>query len=112
MIKARPDDCPDFTRCQTCQGAELFDPSIFALSMAEAAAIDPQQRLLLEAAQTAFQSAGREPEQLMESCVGVFVGQCQYDWGYKHCEPVIFHEVQSSCVGREASPSCSWRLTC
>ncbi|CAE7236638.1 ppsA, partial [Symbiodinium microadriaticum] len=62
------------------EGAELFDPSIFALSMAEAAAIDPQQRLLLEAAQTAFQSAGREPEQLMESCVGVFVGQCQYDW--------------------------------
>eukprot|EP00434_Breviolum_minutum_P009961 symbB.v1.2.008781.t1/scaffold514.1/size193457/7 len=61
-------------------GAELFDPSCFGLSPAEAAAIDPQQRLLLEAAQTAFTAAGRERDQLMGADVGVFVGQCQYDW--------------------------------
>ena len=34
----------------------------------------------LEAAQTAFMAAGREKEQLMGSEIGVFVGQCQYDW--------------------------------
>ena len=61
------------------EGAELFDPSCFALSAAEAATIDPQQRLLLEAAHTAFLTAGRDREQLMGSDVGVFVGQCQYD---------------------------------
>ncbi|CAE7256047.1 pikAII [Symbiodinium microadriaticum] len=62
------------------EGAELFDPSCFALSAAEAATIDPQQRLLLEAAHTAFLASGKEREQLMGSDVGVFVGQCQYDW--------------------------------
>ncbi|CAK9099313.1 Polyketide synthase PksJ (PKS) [Durusdinium trenchii] len=62
------------------EGAELFDPSCFGLSAAEASSIDPQQRLLLEAAHTAFTAAGRDKDQLMGAEVGVFVGQCQYDW--------------------------------
>ena len=61
------------------EGAELFDPSCFSLSAAEAATIDPQQRLLLEAAHTAFLAAGWERDRLMGADVGVFVGQCQYE---------------------------------
>ncbi|CAJ1343367.1 unnamed protein product, partial [Effrenium voratum] len=62
------------------EGAELFDPGCFGLSAAEAGTMDPQQRLLLEAAHTAFTNSGRDRDQLMGADVGVFVGQCQYDW--------------------------------
>ena len=75
----------ELKRGRLYRGAELFDPSCFGLSAAEAATIDPQQRLLLEAAHTAFLASGKEREQLMGSDVGVFVGQCQYDRGLKEC---------------------------
>ena len=61
-------------------GADLFDSSFFSLSAAEATTIDPQQRLLLEAAQVAFAASATSRDQLMGREVGIFVGQCQYDW--------------------------------
>jgi acyl transferase domain-containing protein/NADPH:quinone reductase-like Zn-dependent oxidoreductase/acyl carrier protein len=61
-------------------GAEMFDAGLFGLSGAEVKTIDPQQRLLLELAQLSFSAAGLEKASLMGADVGVFIGQCQYDW--------------------------------
>ena len=73
-------DCDGCSIPRLSTGAELFDSSFFSLSAAEAATIDPQQRLLLEAAQVSFAASGNGRDKLMGSDVGVFVGQCQYDW--------------------------------
>ena len=53
---------------------ELFDPSPFRISTAEASVMDPQQRLLLEYSYLAFLDAGYTKEDLQDQNVGVFIG--------------------------------------
>ena len=58
---------------------ELFDPSFFHISAAEASAMDPQQRMLLEYSWLAFQDAGYNKGSLQDRNVGVFVGIASSD---------------------------------
>jgi acyl transferase domain-containing protein len=60
---------------------ELFAASFFGISAAEAKTMDPQQRLLLEVTYDAFYRAGDDRRTLMGLMGGVFVGQCNNDWG-------------------------------
>ena len=60
---------------------EMFDASFFGISGTEAKTMDPQQRMLLEVSYDAFHRAGYDRKALMGSDAGVFVGQCNNDWG-------------------------------
>ena len=54
-----------------------FDPSLFRMSDAEAAALDPQQRLLIELSWDVLERAGMAPDPDAPPegpCVGVFIG--------------------------------------
>jgi len=69
----------------TTQGAfmtnvDYFDNEFFNISLAEARCMDTQQRLLLEVAYEAFQNAGYNQVNLLNTDTGVFVGQMNYDW--------------------------------
>jgi acyl transferase domain-containing protein len=55
-------------------GLDQFDPRFFSMSAREAVSLDPQQRMLLEVAWEALEHAAINPQQLMGSSTGVFIG--------------------------------------
>lgn len=61
-------------------GVDQFDAPFFRLSPREAMALDPQQRLLLEVSWEALEDAGMNPQRLIGSETGVFVGIFSNDY--------------------------------
>src|SRR3954447_27024927 len=55
-------------------GADLFDPEFFGLSVREAKSMDPRQRLLMKVAWWALEDAGIPGFSLKGRAVGVFIG--------------------------------------
>lgn len=60
-----------------------FDAFYFGISPNEARSLDPQQRLLLEVCHEAFERANLPVDDLEGSPTGVFVGQCNNDYGQR-----------------------------
>jgi len=60
-----------------------FDAFYFGISPNEARSLDPQQRLLLEVCNEAFERANLPTDDLEGSPTGVFVGQCNNDYGQR-----------------------------
>ncbi|BAV98290.1 modular polyketide synthase [Lysobacter enzymogenes] len=59
---------------------DLFDPSLFRMTQAEADKADPQLRVLLRTAWRAVEDAAYTPEALARRRVGVFVGAMNQDF--------------------------------
>jgi len=57
------------------EGAHLFDNKLFGISNMEAAGMDPTQYLLMETAYESLQRAGFRKKSLMNSLIGVYIGQ-------------------------------------
>ncbi len=57
-----------------------FDAAFFGISPREASSLDPRQRMLLEVAWEALEHAGQDPERLVGTPTGVFVGLTGNDY--------------------------------
>jgi polyketide synthase 12/epothilone polyketide synthase D len=60
-----------------------FDAQFFRIAPREAMGLDPQQRLLLEVSWETLEHAGLNPDQLLGSPTGVFVGICGTDYWHR-----------------------------
>ena len=61
-------------------GIDQFDAEFFRISPLEAESLDPQQRLLLELSWEALEDAGIDPNRLVGSRSGVYVGIGSYEY--------------------------------
>src|SRR5918999_492609 len=76
---------------------DLFDPSAFGISMAEAERMDPQQRLLLEVCAEAMEDACWTPGELTGTATGVFIGISVNEYGRRQAaDPVGIDATMST----------------
>ena len=78
-----PDDVPvhDASRFGAfLSGIDQFDAGFFRISPLEAESLDPQQRLLLELSWEALEDAGVDPDRLVGTRSGVYVGIGSYEY--------------------------------
>ena len=106
-------------------GIDMFDPSFFNISLAEAKVMDPQQRLALEYAYLAFQDAGYSKKNLLGTNTGVFLGIFGIDAAYlaalsKSAASIysVLGTAHSVAAGRISfalgleGPSCAYDTAC
>src|SRR5438067_2239864 len=74
---------------------DRFEPAFFQISPREARSLDPQQRLLLEVTWEALEHAGIDPERLMKSQSGVFIGMGSHDYEVRAFELSVIDAYSS-----------------
>ncbi|MDY7007685.1 MAG: type I polyketide synthase, partial [Cyanobacteriota bacterium] len=62
---------------------DSFDSIFFGISPREAESLDPQQRVLLEVSWEAIERANIDPDNLLDSQTGVFIGICGSDYSQR-----------------------------
>lgn len=86
-----------------------FDADFFGISPREAQDMDPQQRLLLEAAWEALENSGEQPDSLVGSPTGVFMGVFSED--YTTLQNTNFDELNRYSSTGGSSSVCAGRIS-
>lgn len=87
-----------------------FDAEFFNLSAKEAASLDPQQRLLLEVTWEALEHATINPQHLMGTKTGVFIGISTHDYLQKLASRDL-KEIDAYMISGNANSTASGRLS-
>ena len=72
-----------------------FDNEFFVVRSLEAQAMDPQQRILLEEAWFALENAAIRADELVDTQVGIFVGQSTADYSNRHMHALDFARIDA-----------------
>ena len=87
-----------------------FDAEFFNLSAKEATSLDPQQRLLLEVTWEALEHATINPQHLMGTKTGVFIGISTHDYLQKLASRDL-KEIDAYMISGNANSTASGRLS-
>lgn len=96
-------------KINSCYGGFLkdikeFDASFFEISPTEAQNMDPQQRILLETCWEALERGGINPDSIVESNTGVYIGACTNDYGLLQAQKNNSRDINPYyCIGNSLS---------
>ncbi|MBF0518245.1 MAG: amino acid adenylation domain-containing protein, partial [Nitrospirae bacterium] len=88
-----------------------FDNGFFQISPDEAKSMDPQQRILLEVTREALEDSVTNPESLVGSLTGVFIGMVNNDYASAHLRCGDLSKIDSYSITGIAASTAAGRIS-
>lgn len=92
------------------QQLKEFDPHFFGIAAKEVLSLDPQQRLLLEVGWEALEHAAINPQRLVKTLTGVFLGLSTHDY-FQRLASRSAQDIDAYMVSGNANSTASGRLS-